>query len=186
MLTQPVYRVISYINGSSIFLSGVHPFSYDTHEVENLGIHVIVSLLEEFEKPDFLKETMLPYRVKHYYYSIKDSPDQILYPFYDRIFTHIFNTLERGKNILLHCRNGESLCVAFLISFFIQCVRWAEKYLICDYLNYIPKYFNKWTDSFLYYIQYVYPPTQLRHEFREQLYEYERQTLKDEEEEESE
>jgi len=180
MLTPPVYRVISYFNGSGIFLSGVHPFTYDTQEVQKLNIQVVISLLEELEVPDFMKRNVI-YPIKHYYYSLKDSSEQTLEKYQDSIFTRLFNSLERGKNVLLHCRNGESLCVAMLIGFFIQCVRWAEKYLICDYLNLIPKYFDKWTDSFLYYIEYNYPPTKLRHEFKQQLYDYERKILGEEE-----
>jgi len=176
MLTPPIYRVMSYINGSSIFLSDIHPFAHDTQELQNLNIQVVISLLEEITVPDFVREA-IPYKVKHYYYSVKDHPDQIIETYHDSVFTHLFNSLERGKNVLLHCRSGESVCVAFLIGFFIQCAKWSEKYLIYDYLNYIPKYFSQWTDSFLYYIQHVYPPTELRYEFRKQLYEYERKIL---------
>jgi len=180
MLTPPIYSVISYFNGSSISLSSIHPFSYDTRELQRLGIQVVISLLEEIEAPYFVKK-VIPNHVKHYYYSLKDSSEQMIEKYHDSIFTHLYNSLERGKNVLLHCRNGESLCVAILIGFFIQCVRWGEKYLICDYLNTIPKYFNKWTDSLLYYIEHNYPPTKLRYEFKQQLYDYERKILSDEE-----
>jgi hypothetical protein len=179
MLTPPIYRVMSYFNGSNIFLSSIYPFSYDTQELQSFDIHVVISLLEELAAPDFVKQS-IPSTIKHYYYSLKDHPEQMIEKYHDSVFTHLYNSLERGKNVLLHCRNGESLCVAILIGFFIQCVRWGEKYLIYDYLNYIPKYFDKWTDSFLYFIEYNYPPTKLRHEFKQQLYDYERKILSEE------
>jgi hypothetical protein len=176
MLLPRVRRVMTYVNGSNIYMSGVHPFIYDTQELQNLDIDVVISFMDETYRPDFMI-TNIPTRVKHYYYSIKDSSTQILKGFYDPVFNVLHNALEREKNVLIHCRSGESVCVAMLIAFMLQCVRWAEKYLIFDYLNYIPKVFSTWTDSFLYHISEMYPPTRLRYDFKEQLYEYERKIL---------
>lgn len=171
-----MHRVISYINGSSIYLSSIHPFAYDTQEIQKTNINVIVSLMEELDKPDFIR-IVVPSQVKHYYYSARDDSGQTLTQLYDAVFSVIFNSLERERNVLIHCRNGESLCVALMVSFMLQCVRWAEKYLIYDFLNYIPKTAPTWTDSFLYYLSLMYPYVNVRYEFRTQLYEYERKIL---------
>jgi hypothetical protein len=176
MWLPPIRCIIQYINGAGIYLSGIEPFAYDTGEIQRLRIEVVISLLEEIETPQFVRDAIPG--IKHSYYRVKNNSDQPLYRFFDPIFSRIYRSLEEGKNVLLHCRTGDSVCVAILIGFFILCIRWGEKYLIFDYENYLPKCCYNWTDSFLYFIQLMYPPTNLRVEFIRELYTFEEEVLK--------
>lgn len=176
MWLPPIRCIIQYINGAGIYLSGIEPFAYDTLEIQRLNIEVVVSLMEEIETPQFVRQ-VIP-GLKHSYYRVKNDPEQHLQRVIDPVFNRIYQSLENGRNVLVHCRSGDSVCVAVLIGFFILCIRWGEKYLIFDYLNYIPKCCFNWTDSFLYYIRLMYPPANPRIEFIRELYDFEEEVLK--------
>jgi hypothetical protein len=176
MWLPPIRCVIQYISGAGIYLSGIEPLAYDTLEIQRLNIDVVISLLEEIETPQFIRKAIPG--LKHSYYRVKDDSEQSLYRLFDPVFNRIHRSLEEGKNVLIHCRNGESVCVAMLIGFFILCIRWGERYLIFDYVNFLPKCCHTWTDSFLYFIRLMYPPANPRIEFIRELYEFEEEVLK--------
>lgn len=175
MLLPTMRLFINYINGGAIYLSDLHPITYDTQEIENAEIDVIVWLIEEKELPyDF--RTISPLKIKHCHYCLLSYPIDDRFKLYDKVFNAIYFGIDKGKNVLIVSRDSNDR-FSILVSFFIQCLRWGERYLIHDFLNYIPKTGWNWTDSFLNHIQTIDPDITLEHKTTRKLYELEKRTI---------
>lgn len=173
-LLPTMIKVIEYSNGSAIYLSGIHPIAYQTQELQKNYIRTIISLMEEKEMPnEFLQEIKL-YQIKHYYYQCTNDLEFPLHKYFSVTFNTIYKTLNYGRNILIHCRTGETICVAILIAFFLKIFYIDQQYMIYNILYMIPKSKFNWTDSFLAFIQYFYPQATVSGNLLQQLYEYEK------------
>lgn len=181
-LYPKITKIIQYINGSSIYVSGIETFSFQTREVENNKIHAIISLMEEISMPDFLRESIdkktYPW-IYHHYYSIKNNDDENIDLLFDSLSRKIVSFLDRKMNILIHCRTGSSVSITILIAFFIRSTIFTPQYLIYDYFHFIPKNHLRWTDSILEFIQYYYPCASPITSFMNKLYIYENNLLVD-------
>lgn len=181
MLLPTIVPVITFANGSAIYLSSIHPIVGQTQELQHEDIQVVISLLEEISAPtdvnDALKEVP---GLRHYYYTAKDTPNEPIRKLFLSLYGIIFRALEYEKRVLIYCRTGQSLCVSILISFFIlslyKCV---YRYLTYNYVDYIPKNKFTWTESFLEYIQSVYPSARPNDGFIQALIDFENELLGD-------
>lgn len=141
-MCELISKIITYPNGSNIFVSGVDPYvaSWDVFAQNN--IKVIVSILSNTLIPDMNK-----FGYQHYYYYLQDAPQADLLSILPCTFTNIHAAVERGENVLIHCRAGVSRSVSVLIGFFLKC-------LICTpKLVPFPKTHKTWTETCLRYIQ---------------------------------
>lgn len=183
-LYPEITKIIQYINGSSIYISGIEPFSFQTREIENHEIHAIISLMEEINMPDFLRQSIdkktYPW-IYHHYYNIKDTNDEKIELFFESLGRKITSLLDRKMNILIHCRTGISLSITILLAFFIRASVFTPQYLIYDYFHFIPKTRIRWCDSLLDFIKYYHPDACPRTSFMNKLYIYENNLLIDNE-----
>lgn len=144
-------KIISYINGSSIFLSNLRPFTTDTSELQTHNIHVVISIMEESKKPQEIFKN-LDSSIHHHYFclnNLKKNDENLL--FYSFIKS-MLKGLVKGSNIVIHCRDGNTVAPYFLVAFFLYAVIYNLKYVIYDYDFFIPKYRKTWTESFIDFI----------------------------------
>ena len=167
MLLPTMRLLISYFCGGAIYLSDVHPIAHDTREVDFKDINVIVWLIEEAEVPYNFRR-ILSNEIKQYHYCLSSYPIDKRLRLYDSVFNAIYYAVDKGKNVVIISRN-EMDRVSVLISFFIHCLRWGERFLKYDFLNDIPKTYSNWTDSFLYYIRLMCPDANLDYDIHTSL-----------------
>lgn len=167
-------KIIQYANGGRIFISSIHPIIFETQELQNNEIDVVVSLMEEKSKPVFYKE-LIELKIRHFYYSCRDEPDFAIGKIYKTVFNTIYKALDYGRNILIQCRSGENFSVIMVIAFFLKVLHTDQQYLIYNFLYHIPKSRTNWTDSFLAFIKLYHPQANPSLYFMEELYRYETQ-----------
>lgn len=139
---DPISKIISYSNGSTIFLSGIDPYISNVNLFKQFNIKVIISLLSNTPIPDMNK-----FGYQHHYFYLQDSPNADLFEIMNQTYPIILNSISNGFNVLIHCKAGISRSVSILCGFFIKCV--------CCYPNLvqIPKTHPSWTDSILVFIR---------------------------------
>lgn len=179
MLLPTMVPVIMYSNGSAIYLSSIHPVIEQTQELQNEEIRVVISLLEELNVPPDIHDALKDIRgLRHYYYNIKDTCTESI----DKIFLGVYGIISRAldneKRVLIYCRSGQSSCVTILISFLILSLyKGVFRHLVYNYVDFIPKSHFNWTETFLNYIQTVYPQGKPNDAFLWTLMEFEYQLL---------
>jgi hypothetical protein len=166
-----------YLNGSRVYLSSIHPIVLETQELEREKIDVVISLLEERDPPGFIKQALTG--CKHYYYHARDNPDEPIQIWFINTFNVISRALENNLNILIYCRSGKSLCVTILTAFLIRALsKGLYRYMVYDCFHYLPKSKYTWTESFLDYLQTVYPNAEPNTGFMSVLLELERDLIR--------
>lgn len=174
--TKSIVPIITYSNGATIYLSNIEPFSYSTLEIEKKNISVIISLLEEKNKPYFLRESInkkIYEWIHHYYYNVYNYADYPIENLFDTINSIIYRFLNKGMNILIHCRSGISISPTILTAFFIRSIHYYPQYIVYDIFYFIPKTKTNWTDSFIDFIRNYEPEASPNGGFLEKLYIYE-------------
>lgn len=171
-LLPTMQKIIEYANGGAIYLSSIHPIVYETQELQNECIDVVISLLEEREKPDIFGE-IHDLKIKHYYYQCLDSPDFDIMSIHKHTFNTIYKSVDYGRRILIHCRSGMNYSVLVLIAFFLKILHFDQQYLIYNFAYSIPKSRQNWTDSFLNFITVYYPQAKPDTNQMEKLYLFE-------------
>lgn len=172
VLLPTMQKIIEYANGGAIYLSSIHPIVFQTQELQYNNIDVVISLLEELEKPDIFGE-IHDLKLRHYYHQCVKTPGFNLMNIHKHTFNTIYKSVDYGRRILIHCRSGENFCVSILIAFFLKMLRFDQQYLIYNFVYPIPKSRSKWTDSFLLFIRFYYPDANPDYDILEQLYQYE-------------
>jgi len=179
-LTKGLTSVMNYISGTTLYMSDIEPFSFSTRDIESQNISVIISLMEEYKKPQFLRESIDPKIypwISHYYFNIKNEFDFPIEKYFKDIYQILIRFIQRGVNILIHCRTGLSITPTILIAFFIRSVFYSPEYIIHNYIYFIPKTKNNWTESFLDFLKTKNPEIQLSYNFLQKLYIYENSFL---------
>jgi hypothetical protein len=171
-LLPQMSKIIEYVNGGTIYLSSIHPIVFQTRELQHNKIDVVISLLEEKEKPPIFKE-IEDLKIRHYYYACTPSTDLIRLA--KTTYNTIYKTIDYGRNVLIHCRTGETYCVFVLIVFFLKVLHTDPQYLIYNIIFPIPKTRTNWTDSFVDFIRQYHPNANLSRNDLEKIYQYETQ-----------
>ena len=96
---------------------------------------------------------MFPRDVKYIRVPLRDTADEDIYPFFDRVAEIIHRALERGEPVLVHCRCGVSRSVT----------------LVCAYLI---RFQNMTNDEAIHFIQQRRPCANPILSFRHQLRSY--------------
>lgn len=168
-----------YSNGSAIYLSSIHPVIEQTQELQNEDIQVVISLLEELSVPPDIQDALKDIRgLRHYYYNVKDTCAEPIDKIFMGVYGIISRALDNEKRILIYCRSGKSSCVTLLISFLILSLyKGSFRHLVYNYIDFIPKTHFSWTETFLNYIQSIYPQAKPNDAFFQVLLELEHELL---------
>lgn len=113
---DPISKIISFSNGSNIFISGIDPYIANQNIFKQLRIKTIISLLSNTLIPDMNK-----FGYQHYYFYLEDNPNANLLEIVDQTYPTILNSVMNGDNILIHCKAGVSRSVSILMGFFLKC-----------------------------------------------------------------
>lgn len=166
---QVLSPILTYPNGATLFVSGVQPYRDISQYFLQTRIQTVISMVPEDEVPS------LPSPIQQYVFPVYDAPDEPIHRYFEATFSIILNALQRGQNVLVHCRAGISRSVTILIAFFLR--TFAEHMDHSFVRPYIPKVRRTWTDSILLFIQQQRPYAAPNPGFLHQLYVYEDECL---------
>lgn len=144
-MCEPISEIISYPNGSKIFISGVETFLSPQNLFKKYNIKVIASVLND-QVPN-----MNDFGIMHFFFRLEDTPRarKKFFELIPKVYQLILYSIKNRKNILVHCAAGISRSVSMVIAFFIMCLRCNPELVI----PYIPKTRDTWTESILDFIR---------------------------------
>ena len=157
-----VNKIITFANGSSIYLSGIYPVINSTYPS---NIDVMISFLDYFDQ----QHNFSMKNIQHYLFTINDSPNENITQLFEPTYNIIYKSICDKKNILIHCRAGISRSVTIIIAFFLTCLKKSSSLI----LSYIHKDHDNWTDSILAFIRKKRYFVNPNYGFMNQLYKYE-------------
>jgi len=140
-------RVMSFPNGTHLYVSGVEAYQGNTLSVHRIG--VVLSVLHEPRLP-----SLQPYGIAQHVFGVYDSPTEIISTIFPCTYRIIWNALRAGKNVLIHCHAGISRSVTVLTAFLLQVLR-QNACMILPYLS--PQPFASWTEALLDLIRRARP-----------------------------
>lgn len=162
-----VNKIITFDNGSSIYLSGIFPIINSTYPS---NIDVIISFLDHFDQHhNFSRKN-----IQQYLFTINDSPNENITQLFEPTYNIIYRSICNNKNILIHCRAGISRSVTIIIAFFLSCLKKSPSLIV----SYIHRDHDNWTDSILAFIRRKRCFVNPNYGFMNQLYKYEESLFK--------
>jgi protein-tyrosine phosphatase len=139
MQCEKISKIVTYPNGSSLFLSGVQ--AYD--EIDQHHIGTVLSFIEG-RVPNLTSQ-----HIRHYTFEIEDHPRANIYKLFDQTYAIIMSAIQQNQNILVHCRAGVSRSATIVVAFFLKCLRCNPELVV----PFIPKTQLTWTDSIVDYVR---------------------------------
>jgi hypothetical protein len=162
----PLFCLIAYFAGTKIWISDLTPIVHYPTQLREAEIDVALAFLDELTLPDDFRRAVPSY-VKHHHYCSRNLEMN-----FTSILKIMFTAVERQRNILLYSR--DPTCTTMIaIGFFLRSLRFAPQNLVYNYLESIPKTKENWTQSFLEYVQRMYPYGYVTFEQERQLVGYE-------------
>lgn len=140
-----ISKIITYPNGSTIYISGVEPYLSTNNLFKQLNIKTIISVVSE------TLPNMNDFGIHHYVFYLQDNPQACLLSILPHVYCILSAAISRGENILVHCHAGVSRSVSVVIGFFLMALQCHPEWVI-PYIP-IPGSKKNWVDACLDYIR---------------------------------
>lgn len=170
MYTSTFKHIISFYTGNSIYISEISPLCIESGELQSKSVDVVLAFLEENYIPSYLEKLRTHSNTKVYYFSVNEIQEKNITRLFSGTYKILTNSITKGLNILITCRNGISISPTILTAFFTKCLIFNSHYVI----SCIKEMKTNWVKTFLHFIQSKHIEACPNPSFMEELFIFEK------------